>query len=79
MEMTMNINSFAPLAYDEMMVVDGGRGIGSALQATAGGILIGCSPVITVAGSLVAGPVAGALAGAGALGMGFSLVGSATH
>lgn len=81
MEMTLNMNvhTFSPLTYDELMVVDGGGAVGNALKATAGSVLIAWSPVIGVGVSMVATPAAGVCAGMSAAGLGLSLIGSATH
>lgn len=69
MEKLIN-NGFCEMTENEMLELEGG-GIWEALKAFAGGILVGVSPIVGVAG--------GGFAGAGVFGFGLSLIGSSGH
>ena len=69
MELTMN---------NEMMEIDGG-GWKQAFQVFFGTVLVAVSPVIGIAGGMTTTPVGGAVAGAGAFGLGLNLIGAGTH
>nr|MBQ4456731.1 hypothetical protein [Clostridia bacterium] len=79
MEMTLNMGAFEAIDNNEMFAVNGGGQVNDALKITVGAVLVAWSPVIAIAGSIVATPVGGVLAGVGVCGMGLALIGSGTH
>ena len=79
MEKTLNMGAFEALDNRALFVVDGGGRTGDALMATAGAVLVAWSPVVAVAGSVVATPAAGICSGMSMCGLGLSMIGNATH
>lgn len=74
----MKLDGFIELSRSEMEQVDGGSLI-KAIQATAGVVLIAWSPAIGIGAGIVGGPITGAIAAGGVIGLGLNLVGKATH